>query len=327
MKAIEIEGTGNEARLVLGEVADPTPGEDEVLIEVKATAINRADILQRKGFYPPPPGASEILGLECSGVVSELGDKVDNWAVGDPVCALLTGGGYAEKTVAHKGSIIAVPERVGLTEAAALPEVFLTCSLNLFQIGDASTGDWALVHGGGSGIGTAAIQLLRHSGVKVIVTAGSDSKCDDCETLGAHAAINYRNGDFAARVLEITEGNGVDVVLDSIGAPYLSQHLECLAAGGRLVLIGLMGGAETKIDLGLLLRKRLSIHGSTLRTRPAEEKARIVSNFLQRFGPAIETGSIHPVVQEILPLEEAQRAHGIMEASTHFGKLVLRVRE
>ena len=183
------------------------------------------------------------------------------------------------------------------------------------------------MHGGGSGIGTAAIQLLRHSGLKVIVTAGSDGKCSDCETLGAHAAINYRKEDFAARVLEITDGNGVEVVLDSIGAPYLSQHLECLASGGRLVLIGLMGGAETKIDLGLLLRKRLSIHGSTLRTRPPEEKARIVSNFLQRFRAAIETGSIHPVIHEILPLEEAQKAHDIMEASTHFGKLVLQVRE
>ncbi len=327
MKAIEIEGKGSEARLVLGEAADPTPGEDEVLIDVKATAVHRADILQLKGLYPPPPGASEILGLECSGVVSELGEKVDDWAVGDRVCALLAGGGYAEKTVAHAGSIIAVPERIELSEAAALPEVFLTCSLNLFQIADASAGEWALVHGGGSGIGTAAIQLLRHSGVKVIVTAGSDAKCSDCETLGAYAAINYRKGDFAARVLEITDRNGVDVVLDSIGAPYLSQHLDCLAAGGRLVLIGLMGGAETKVDLGLLLRKRISIHGSTLRTRPVEEKARIVSNFLQRFRAAIETGTIHPVIHETLPLEEAQRAHDIMEASTHFGKLVLQVRE
>jgi len=322
LRAIKIVGEGGEATLEIGEAERPRPGAGEVLIDVAATAVNRADLLQRRGLYPPPPGASPILGLECSGTIAELGAGVEGWAPGDRVCALLSGGGYAEAAAVDAGSLMRVPEALDLVDAAALPEVFLTCSLNLFQIGGVEAGDWVLVHGGGSGIGTAAIQLLRVAGACTIVTAGSDEKCARCIDLGATEAINYRQGEFAARVLDLS-GGGVAVILDSIGAPYLEQHLRCLALGGRLVLIGLMGGAQAEIDLGLVLRKRLSLHGSTLRARPIEEKASIVAAFLRRFGLALEDGSIAPVVHEILPLEQAQRAHDILEQSSHFGKVVL----
>lgn len=325
MRAIAIIGQGEAARLILSEAPDPRPAADEVLIDVAATAVNRADLLQRKGLYPPPAGASQILGLECSGIIRELGADVKDWSVGDEVCALLPGGGYAERAVAHPGSMMRVPNRLTLTDAAAVPEVFLTCSLNLFQIAEAPAVGWALVHGGGSGIGTAAIQLLRHAGVKTIVTAGSTEKCNRCLDLGAVAALNYRHGDFTPEVMRLTEGQGVDVVLDSIGAPYLAQHLKCLAVGGRLILIGLMGGAVTEINLGTLLAKRIAIHGSTLRSRSVEEKARIVTGFLQRFKAALDVGTVRPIIHTVLPLEEAQAAHEILEESSHFGKVVLQV--
>ncbi len=325
MKASVIVGSGSDAKLELGDAPDPSPGPYEVLIEIAASAVNRADLLQRRGHYPPPPGASPILGLECSGTILEVGEGVEGWEPGARVCALLPGGGYAELATVDAGSLIPVPEHLSLTEAAGVPEVFLTCSLNLFQLGDASKGGWALVHGGGSGIGTAAIQLLRQSGIRTIVTAGSDEKCARCLELGADVAINYRAGDFAPVVDEATGGEGVDVVLDSIGAPYLAQHLACLAMGGRLVLIGLMGGARVEIDLGLVLRKRLTVIGSTLRARPVAEKAGIVSFFLDRFGSALDSNELRPVIHQVLPLAQAQQAHEILEASTHFGKVVLDV--
>ena len=325
MKASVIVGSGSDAKLELGDAPDPNPGPYEVLIEIAASAVNRADLLQRRGHYPPPPGASPILGLECSGTILEVGEGVEGWEPGARVCALLPGGGYAERATVDAGSLIPVPEHLSLTEAAGVPEVFLTCSLNLFQLGDASKGGWALVHGGGSGIGTAAIQLLRQSGIRTIVTAGSEEKCARCLELGADVAINYRAGDFAPVVDEATGGEGVDVVLDSIGAPYLAQHLACLAMGGRLVLIGLMGGARVEIDLGLVLRKRLTVIGSTLRARPVAEKAGIVSFFLDRFGSALENNELRPVIHQVLPLAQAQQAHEILEASTHFGKVVLDV--
>lgn len=311
---------------MLGEAPEPEAGPRDVLIDVSATAVNRADLLQRKGLYPPPPGASEILGLECSGVIAEVGSEVEGWSVGDEVCALLAGGGYAETVAVDAGSVIAVPDRLDLVEAGGLPEVFLTCHLNLFQIADVPVGGRALVHGGGSGIGTAAIQMLRHAGVEVFVTAGSQSKCDACIELGATAALNYKEGEFAPKILELTDGQGVDVILDSIGAPYLAQHLACLATGGRLVLIGLMGGPEAEINLGLVLRKRISLHGSTLRARSVDEKARIVTAFVERFRAALEVGTIRPIVHRVLPLAEAQEAHDILEESSHFGKVVLKVR-
>jgi putative PIG3 family NAD(P)H quinone oxidoreductase len=328
MKAIEVEGSGGQARLRLGEAPDPEPGPGEVLIDVVATAVNRADLLQRRGLYPPPPGASPILGLECSGVVAALGAGVAGFDRGDRVCALLPGGGYAEKAVAHAGSVLRVPPSLGLVDAGGLPEVFLTCSLNLFELARAASGEWALVHGGGSGIGTAAIQLLRRQGVRTIVTAGSAEKCRRCLELGADLALDYRalGGRFAAPVREATGGRGVDVVLDSIGASYLAENLDALAVYGRLVIIGLMGGARAEIDLGSVLARRITVIGSTLRMRPVEEKARIVAFFRDRFGAALDGGALRPVVDTVLPLAEAQRAHDIVEASRHFGKVVLQVR-
>jgi putative PIG3 family NAD(P)H quinone oxidoreductase len=281
--------------------------------------------MQRRGLYPPPPGASPVLGLECAGTIDAVGAGVGDFRAGERVMALLAGGGYAEYAVAHAGSVMRVPARVAPEQAAAIPEVFLTCSLNLFDLAATPRGGAALVHGGGSGIGTAAIQLLRRAGVRSIVTAGSDEKCARCLELGADVALNYRSGPFGPRVLEATGGRGVDTVLDPIGAPYLEQHLGCLAPGGKLVLIGLMGGARAEVHLGPIVTKRLSLIGSTLRARPVEEKAAIVKSFLARFGADLESGALRPIVDRVLPLEQAQAAHEALERSEHFGKVVLRL--
>jgi tumor protein p53-inducible protein 3 len=326
VKAIAIEGQGKDARLVPGDAPRPELRAGEVRIAVAATAVNRADLMQRRGLYPPPPGASPILGLECAGRILEVAPGVTGFAPGDRVMALLAGGGYAEEACVDAGSVMPVPAQLSLVEAAAIPEVFLTCHLNLFQLAQAPAGGWALVHGGGSGIGTAAIQLLREAGVHSIVTAGSAEKCARCLELGADAALDYSKGPFAPAVLEQTGGAGVDVALDSIGAPYLEQHLACLRVGGRLVLIGLMGGAKAELNLGLLLVKRLSLIGSTLRARPVAEKAEIVRGFRARFGEALERGRLRPIVDRVLPLAEAQAAHDRVESSAHFGKVVLVVR-
>lgn len=325
MKAIAIEGEGRAAKLVLAEAPRPELRAGELRIAVAASAVNRADLMQRRGLYPPPPGASSVLGLECAGTVVEVAGDVRGFAPGDRVMALLSGGGYAAEVCVDAGSVMRVPAGLSLLEAAAIPEVFLTCYLNLFQLAQAPAGGWALVHGGGSGIGTAAIQLLREAGVRSIVTAGSSAKCARCRELGADVALDYSKGEFAPAVLEATAGAGVDVVLDSIGAPYLAQHLSCLRVGGRLVLIGLTGGAKAELNLGLLLMKRLAIIGSTLRARPAAEKAEIVRGFLGRFGAALERGSVRAVVDRVLPLRDAQAAHDRVESSAHFGKVVLQV--
>ena len=326
MKAIVVEAPGDESVLKLGEAPAPTLAPGTIRIRVHATALNRADLLQRQGLYPPPPGASEILGLECAGEVAEIADGVEGFAVGDRVMALLAGGGYAEEVVVDAGSVMPVPERLSLHEAAALPEVLLTVHLNVFDLGGLEEGGWLLVHGGGSGIGTAAIQLARAAGCRVVVTAGSAEKCQRCLDLGADVALDYTAGDFAEGVLEATEGRGVDVVLDSIGAPYLESNLRSLTVGGRLVIIGLMGGAKAEIGMGALLARRLSVIGSTLRARPNEEKARIVRGLLARFGKALETGEVRPIVDRVLPLAEAAEGHRLMKASGHFGKIVLQVR-
>jgi putative PIG3 family NAD(P)H quinone oxidoreductase len=274
-------------------------------------------------MYPPPPGASEILGLECAGEVAEVGEGVSGWSPGDRAMALLSGGGYAEEVVVHAGSAMPVPERLSLEQAAALPEVFLTVFLNVFQLGALPEGGAVLVHGGGSGIGTAAIQLVKAAGGRIAVTAGSEAKCQRCLELGADLAVNYRSGDFPQEVKAWTSGRGVDVVLDHIGAPYLEGNLKSLALGGRLVLIGLMGGAKAEINLGALLVRRQQVIGSTLRARPVEEKAAIVTGFLERFGKDLADGRIAPVVDAVLPLAEVADAHRRMQASDHFGKLVL----
>lgn len=326
MRAIQIVGRGSEAVLELGEAPEPVPQTGEILIDIAATALNRADLLQRRGLYPPPPGATEILGLECSGTVAGLGEGVSSFSRGERVMALLPGGGYAERVTVDAGSAMRIPDVLSFEVAAGIPETFLTCYLNLLGLAGLREGQAALVHGGGSGIGTSAIQLLGLSGIRTIVTCGSAEKCERARALGADVALDYSVGPFAASVLEATKGRGVDAILDSIGAPYLAQHLECLASGGTLVFIGLMGGAQAEIQLAQLLLKRLHLIGSTLRGRPTGEKARIVSDFLERFGEALEQGELRAVVDRVLPLESAAEAHAYLEASAHFGKVVLRVR-
>ncbi|MFQ5514263.1 MAG: NAD(P)H-quinone oxidoreductase [Myxococcota bacterium] len=327
MRAIEIVGEAREARLVLREHPAPRPGPGELRVDVVATAVNRADLLQRRGLYPPPPGASPILGLECAGVIEELGPGVRGFQRGERVMALLPGGGYAEQAVVHAGSVMRIPASLSFIEGAAVPEVFLTCHLNLFMLGRLEKGQRALVHGGGSGIGTTAIQLLRCAGARSIVTCGGAEKCARCLELGADAALNYREEKLAERILEASGGAGVDLALDSIGAPYLALHLRCLRPGGRLILIGLMGGVRAEINLGVLLARRLELIGSTLRARSAEDKAEIVRSFEARFGDELARRRIVPVIDRELPLDRAQEAHEVLERSEHFGKLVLRVRE
>jgi len=323
MRAIVIDTPGDEEVLKLGEVPEPAIGRGCIRIRVVACGVNRADLLQRRGLYPPPPGASEILGLECAGTVMEVGDGVSRWKPGDRVMALLAGGGYAEQVVVDAGSALPVPEGLPLEEAAAVPEVFLTVFLNVFQLAGLPEGGALLVHAGGSGIGTAAIQLAKAAGATVVTTAGSDRKCARCRELGADVAVNYKTGSFLAGVREATAGQGVDVVLDPIGAPYLADNLASLRTGGRLVLIGLMGGAKAEINLGLLLARRLQVIGSTLRARPEEEKAALCRAFEERFGADLAAGRIRPILDRMLPLAKAAEAHRAIKASLHFGKIVL----
>ncbi|HLW71896.1 MAG TPA: NAD(P)H-quinone oxidoreductase [Candidatus Binataceae bacterium] len=325
MKAILIDQPGDENVLKLGDAPEPVAGPADLLIKVTHAALNRADVMQRQGFYPPPPGASPILGLECAGEVVGVGAEVSGWRVGDRAMALLAGGGYAELAVVHHGSAMHVPDSLSDAEAAALPEVFLTAFLNLFMLAEVRRGDHVLIHGGGGGVGTAAIQLLREAGARAIVTAGSDAKCEQCLRFGADLAINYNSGPFAPQVKAATNERGVDVILDSIGAAYLAQNLDALAHGGRLILIGLMKGAKTEIELTPVLRRHLRIIGSTLRTRPVAEKAAIVDAFLARFGEALIAGRLRPPIHQVLPLAAAAEGHRMMQASEHFGKIVLHV--
>ncbi len=325
MQAIVIEKTDDGPVLSIGEVAAPALEPGSLRLRVAATAVNRADLLQARGFYPPPPGASETLGLECAGEVVEVGDGVSGWTSGDRAMALLAGGGYAQEVVVDAGSVMRVPDGMEFDQAAALPEVYLTVFSNVFQLARFPAGGAALVHGGGSGIGTAAIQLLKAAGGRIVVTAGSEQKCARCLDLGADVAVNYNEGDFVEACKQATDGQGVDVVLDSIGGPYLARNLMALASGGRLVVIGLMGGAKAEINLGLLLARRLEVIGSTLRARPLAQKAAIVAGFLERFGVGLAAGEIAPVVDRVLPLAAAGEAHRVVQASEHFGKVVLRV--
>ena len=325
MKAVVYDEPGDESVLQIAEVASPELESGDLRIRVAAAAVNRADLLQRQGLYPPPPGASSILGLECSGEVIEIGGQVEGWAPGDRAMALLSGGGYAEEVVVPAGCALHVPERLGWAEAAAVPEVFLTVFLNVFQLAGFAGGDAALVHGGGSGIGTAAIQLVKAVGGVIIVTAGSDRKCRRCRELGADLAVNYRSADFVDESKAATGGRGVDVVLDSIGAAYLERNLAALGTGGRLILIGLMGGARAEVNLASLLTRRLHVIGSTLRARSVEEKTELTDAFSSRFGDALANGRVRPVVDRVLPLDRVAEAHRVMQASQHFGKIVLQI--
>lgn len=291
---------------------------NEVRIAIAATSVNRADLLQTSGHYPPPDGVTEVLGLECAGRVVEAGADVVKFKEGDRVMALLPGGGYAEEVTVDAGSVMAVPEVLTDQEAGALPEVFLTAYLNVFDLARAREGETLLVHGGGSGVGTAAITLARLAGMRVIVTAGTDEKCQRCLDHGAHQAINYRKEDFTAHAKD------VDVVLDHIGAGYLVKDLRVLRTGGRVVVIGSMGAERmAQIDVTAVLSKRLQIIGSTLRARPVAEKAEIVRGFLARFGSDLEAGRIRPVIHKVMPLARWSAAHQLMKSSEHFGKIVL----
>ncbi|MGW1804852.1 NAD(P)H-quinone oxidoreductase [Streptomyces sp. NPDC002078] len=323
MYAITIPEPGGPEALVWAEVPDPVPGEGEVLVEVVASAVNRADILQRQGFYNPPPGASAYPGLECSGRIAALGSGVSGWAVGDEVCALLSGGGYAEKVVVPAGQLLPVPEGVDLKRAAALPEVVCTVWSNVFMIAHLRPGETLLVHGGSSGIGTMAIQLAKAVGAKVAVTAGTKEKLERCAELGADILINYREQDFVAEIEQATGGAGADVILDNMGAKYLDRNLQALAVSGRLAIIGMQGGVKGELNIGTLLSKRAAISATSLRARPLSEKAAIVAAVREHVWPLLAGGHVRPVVDREVPMAEAAEAHRVVEASGHVGKVLL----
>ncbi|HWB70656.1 MAG TPA: NAD(P)H-quinone oxidoreductase [Egibacteraceae bacterium] len=325
MKAVAVTDPGGPKVLALVDRPDPEPGPDELLVRVRATALNRADVLQRQGAYPPPPGTTDILGLEMAGEVVGVGEAVRGWRLGERVCALLPGGGYAQLAVVPSALALRVPDNLDWVQAAAVPEVFTTAYDNLFNRGRLAAGETVLLHGGGSGVGTAAIQLAKHRGCRVLVTAGSQAKLEACARLGADAGVNYRQEDFVERARELTGGRGVDVVLDIVGGSYLERNLRVLATEGRLVVIGLMGGASAQIDLGRLLTGRLSLAGSTLRARSVPEKAALADQIRREVLPALADGTLSPVVDRVLPLERAAGAHAVMEASEHVGKIVLAV--
>lgn len=320
MRAIVFDSYGPAEVLRLGDVDAPRLGPNDIRIRNRAAGVNRADLLQREGHYPPPPGASPLLGLECAGEVIEVGANVQGWSVGDRAMALLAGGGYAEEVVVDAGSAMHVPAALRDEDAGAMPEVFLTVFLTVFQLARAREGESLLVHGGGSGIGTAAILLGKLAGLRVVVTAGSKEKCDQCRSLGADDAINYHEEDFVERA------KGVHIILDHIGAPYLPRDLQALGLGGRVVIIGSMGGGRTaEIDVTSLLGKRQQIIGSTLRARPTSEKAELVAAFIARFGDDLRAGRIHPVIDHVFAIEDAAEAHRRMKSGEHFGKIVLRL--
>ncbi|HEY6744255.1 MAG TPA: NAD(P)H-quinone oxidoreductase [Mycobacteriales bacterium] len=323
MDAITIAEPGGPEVLTWASVPDPEPGPGQVLLDVAASAVNRADLMQRQGHYPPPPGASPYLGLECAGRIAALGQGVSGWAVGDAVCALLSGGGYATKVAVPAGQLLPIPAGLDATGAAALPEVACTVWSMVGDLARLARGDTFLVHGGSSGIGTHAIQLGVALGARVLCTAGSAEKLAACRELGADVTINYRDEDFVQRVKD--EAGGADVVLDVVGAPYLARNIEALAPNGRLVIIGMQGGTRTEFDLGALVRKRASVIGATLRARPAAEKAAIVARVREVVWPLVEAGAIRPVIDRVVPLRDAAEAHRRVESGAHIGKVVLAV--
>ncbi len=325
MKAITIPAPGDPDALVPADVDAPTAKPGEVVVDVVAAGVNRADVMQRMGHYDPPEGTSPLPGLEVSGRVSALGADVEGWQVGDEVCALLTGGGYAEQVAVPVGQLFPVPRGIDLVQAAALPEVTSTVWSNVFMTAGLQPGQVLLVHGGSSGIGTMAIQLAREVGARVAVTAGSGEKLEVCRQLGAEILVNYRDEDFIERVRAATDGHGADVILDNIGAKYLERNVDLLAPNGRLVIIGLQGGRSAEINLGAMLAKRCALIATTLRGRPADEKATIVAAVREHVWPLIEAGRVKPVVHSTHPLARAADAHREMEASTHIGKILLTV--
>jgi putative PIG3 family NAD(P)H quinone oxidoreductase len=325
MKIITIATPGGPEVLQIAEAPDPVPAAGEVVLDVAATAVNRADLLQRQGFYNPPPGAVAWPGLEASGTISAVGAGVTGWSVGTQACALLSGGGYAEKVAVPAGQLLPIPRGLNVVDAAALPEAACTVWNNVFMIAQLIAGETLLVHGGSSGIGTMAIQLARAYGARVAVTAGSAEKLERCRELGASILVNYRTQDFVDAVRQATDGRGANVVLDNMGAKYLAKNVDALATGGRVVIIGLQGGTKAELNLGLMLGKRASLFTTALRARPVAEKSAIVASVREHVWPVIERGEVRPIVHARLPLAAAAEAHRILEASTHVGKVLLLV--
>ena len=323
MHAVEIAGFGPAESLVRAERPVPPVAAGELLVQVAAAGVNRADVMQREGRYPPPPGVTDLPGLEVSGTVAAVGPGVDGWSVGEPVCALVAGGGYAEYCAVPAPQCLPVPAGVDLVAAAALPEACFTVWTNVFERGRLEAGETLLVHGGSSGIGTTAIPLARLRGARVFTTAGSDAKCAACTRLGAELAVNYRERDFVAEVRAATDGRGVDLILDMVGGAYLRRNLDSLAVEGRLVLIGLMGGATGEVDLAALMSRRVLLTGSTLRSRSVAEKGRIAAAVREHVWPHVAAKRLRPVVHATFGFAEAAAAHRLLESSTHIGKLLL----
>jgi len=320
MRAVVVPEPGGPEALIVSEVSDPSPGPGEIVIDVVATAVNRADLLQRQGFYPPPPGAPDTIGLECSGTISAVGEGVDQWNVGDEVCALLAGGGYAEKVQVPAGQVMPVPAEVSLTQAAALPEVACTVWSNAFMVAGLQPGDTFLVHGGAGGIGTMAIQLAKAIGARVVTTVGTPEKAAFVKDLGADVVIDYKQQDF---VEEVNALGGADVILDNMGAAYLDRNLRALASEGRLVVIGLQGGVKGELNLSTLMSKRAAVIATTLRARPVAEKATICAAVVEHVWPLVAEGRVRPVVHASYPLDQASEAHRAMESGSHVGKILL----
>ena len=325
MEAIIRTGDGGAEVLQLSEVPAPIPTATQLLVDVHATALNRADLIQRRGGYPPPPGDSEILGLEIAGTVAAVGRAVEGVSEGDRVFGLVGGGGYAAQAVIDYRMAMPIPDSWSFEEAAAVPEVFFTANENIFTLGELTTGETILIHAGGSGVGTAGIQISHHAGANVFVTAGTSEKIHKCKTLGATEGINYKTTDFVAEIEHLTGGEGVDVVLDFIGAPYLERNLSILKTKGRLLQVGLIGGATAEIDLGTLMRKRLKIIGSVMRPQSIDEKIAITQRFADRWLPELKRGVLKPVIDSVFPLAEVRQAHAYMEANRNFGKIILKV--
>lgn len=323
MKAIEITQPGPPDVLRIVERPEPFPAADEILIDVTAAGVNRPDVLQRLGKYPVPPGASDIPGLEVAGVVAAVGPEVRGWTVGEPICALLAGGGYAERAVAPQEQCLPIPKGLTAIQAAGIPETFFTVWTNVFQRGRLKAGETILIHGGTSGIGTTAIQLARVFGARVFTTAGSDEKCAAAKALGADHAFNYRTQDWVAAAKDATGGRGVDLILDMVGGDYIGRNLDLLVVEGRLVQIAFLKSAKAELDFSVMMRKRQWITGSTLRPRTPLEKGVIARELLEHVWPLLEQGSVAPVIHETFPLAEAAAAHRMMESGTHIGKLVL----
>lgn len=323
MHAVVAQGAGGPEVLTLVERPDPEPGPGEIVLDVVAAGLNRADLLQRKGFYPPPPGASDVLGMECSGTVSAVGSDVQGWQVGDAGCALLSAGAYATKVALPAGQLMPVPTGVDLVTAAALPEVACTVWSNVFMVAGLRPDETFLVHGGAGGIGTFAIQLASALGARVFTTAGSQAKQALCRDLGAEVTIDYREEDFVEVVRAHTDGAGVDVILDNMGASYLARNVSALATEGRLVVIGMQGGTKAELDLSVLLRKRAAVIATALRSRPDEEKAAICAAVVEHVWPLVADGSVRAVVERSFPLAEVGRAHALMESGEHSGKILL----